>query len=190
VTEVLEYAAVAFNIAYVVLAARRSIWCWPMGILGSLLSIVLFIEVRIYAEAFLFLYYVGMGIYGWMHWYKEPQSNSFHAITWRLQRHFFIAIGGYSAAIMLGFALHEYTDSAQPYLDAFTTVFSFIATYMVAQKVLENWIYWIAIDSLTVYLYLARDLKLYALLSAFYTAMAVYGYLSWRKAMAAPTEVS
>lgn len=187
-TDILEYTAVAFNVAYIILAARRSIWCWPMGIIGSLLSIVLFVQVRIYAEAFLFMYYVVMGIYGWIHWSRSPAAQAFVAITWRLQRHVWIALGGYGCAIVLGYLLDAYTDSAQPYLDSFTTIFSFVATYMVAQKVLENWIYWIAIDSLTVYLYIARDLKLYALLSAVYTAMAIYGYMAWRKSVAAEVE--
>jgi nicotinamide mononucleotide transporter len=68
-----------------------------------------------------------------------------------------------------------------PLLDSFTTVFSFIATWLVAKRVLENWIYWICIDALTVYLYFSRELNLYALLSLAYTFMAVYGYIQWRK---------
>lgn len=177
----LEYTAVAFNVAYIILAAQRSIWCWPMGIIGSLISIVLFVEVRIYAEAVLFVYYVGMGAYGWVHWSRSGAAERFVAITWRLRHHLWIAISGYMATALLGLFLHTYTDSAHPYLDSFTTIFSFIATYLVAKKVLENWIYWIAIDSLTVYLYIARDLKLYALLSLVYAGMAIYGYMSWRK---------
>lgn len=177
----LEYCAVAFNVAYVILAAKRNIWCWPMGIIGSLLSIFLFLQVKIYAEAVLFIYYVGMGIYGWISWRKVGYNEPFIADSWSLRRHVWVILGGYFGVLLLCWFLNEFTDAAMPLLDSFTTIFSFIATYLVARKVLENWIYWIAIDSLTVYLYLAQGLKVYALLSLFYTVMAVYGYSTWRK---------
>lgn len=177
----LEYCAVAFNVAYVILAARRSIWCWPMGIVGSLLSIVLFLQVKIYAEAVLFVYYVVMGVYGWISWGKKKEDESFTVDKWPIARHIWMILGGYFGVLILFWFLNEFTDAAMPLLDSFTTIFSFIATYLVARKVLENWIYWIAIDSLTVYLYLARGLEVYAWLSLFYTAMAVYGYFTWHK---------
>ena len=68
-----------------------------------------------------------------------------------------------------------------PLLDSFTTIFSFIATWMTARRVLENWIYWIAIDGLSVYLYYSRGLDVYSLLSFVYTGMAIYGYFNWKK---------
>jgi nicotinamide mononucleotide transporter len=177
----LEYIAVAFNIAYVVLASRRNIWCWPMGIVGSLLSIFLFIEVKIYAEAILFTYYVVMGFYGWYLWKKSEGEEGLMLSTRSLSYHLLLFSIGYVLSFGMYVFLESYTPAEMPLLDSYTTVFSFIATWLVAKKILENWIYWIAIDSLTVYLYLARGLELYALLSLVYTGMAVYGYLEWRK---------
>ncbi|MCA1750596.1 MAG: nicotinamide riboside transporter PnuC [Cryomorphaceae bacterium] len=177
----IEYAAVVFNVAYVILAARRNIWCWPAGIIGSALSIYLFIEVKIYAEAVLFAYYVVMGIYGWVVWSRETDPDNIEVTVKSMRYHLWIALGGYVGTGMVFWILNTYTDAEMPLLDSFTTVFAFIATWLVARRVLENWIYWIAVDSLAVYLYLARGLEAYALLSLMYTGMAVYGYVEWRR---------
>lgn len=178
--EWIEYLAVAFNIAYVLLAAKGSIWCWPMGIIGSALGIALFIEVKLYAEAILFTYYVIVGVYGWAQWKKNQTKGGDLRITeWPLPTHLAVLFGGYLVSVGLYFLLSTFTDAQMPMLDSFTTVFSFITTWMVARRLLENWIYWIAINGLTVYLYLSRDLNLYALLSLVYTGMSVYGYIRW-----------
>ena len=74
-----------------------------------------------------------------------------------------------------------YTDAEQPIIDSFTAIFSLFATYMVTKKILENWIYWIVIDIVSVYLYFSRDLQLTAGLFAAYTIIALFGYFSWKK---------
>ena len=178
----IEIVAILFNLAYVILAAQKSIWCWLMGIIGSALSIYLFYNAGLYAESILFSYYIIMGVYGWIQWTKEDSLKEDLLIEEKkLSWHFKILVLGYLASAALFFVLKNYTDALMPLLDSFTTVFSFIATWMVARRLLENWIYWIAIDALTVYLYSSRGLNLYAGLSAIYTIMAIYGYLQWSK---------
>lgn len=178
----IEITAVLFNIAYVVLAARKSIWCWPMGIIGSALSVVLFYKSGLVAESALFVYYVLMGIYGWVQWNKNIEGDTDLPIIQKtFSFHILVMILGYACTALLYLVLKNFTDAQMPLLDSFTTVFSFIATWMVARRLLENWIYWIAIDALTVYLYISRDLEIYAGLSLVYTFMAIYGYGVWRR---------
>jgi nicotinamide mononucleotide transporter len=177
-----EIISVLFGVAYILLAARGSIWCWPMGIVSSALGVWLFIDVKIYAEALLFSYYVVMGAYGWIAWKGGIGKNDGLEIsTWAVRTHVFVLLLGYGLTFGLAKFLDFYTDAEMPLLDSFTTVFSFIATWMVARKILENWVYWIAIDFLTIYLYISRNLDYYALLSLVYTVLAVYGYFNWRK---------
>ncbi len=177
-----EAISVAFGIAYVILAARGSIWCWPMGIIASALGVILFLEARIYAEAFLFSYYIIMGFYGWYDWKQQKGlGDDLPIATWRLNTHLLIFGCGLCLTLLVAWFLDRFTDAVMPLLDSFTTVFSFIATWMVAKRILENWVYWIAIDCLTIYLYLSRDLKLYAFLSLVYTVLAIYGYAKWRR---------
>lgn len=180
--EYLEWIAVAFNVGYVILAARENAWCWPLGIVGSGLSIWLFIHAQLYAESVLFTYYVFMGFYGWYQWIgKRTDDNALKIIDWPWKKHILFLIIGYLFTFLLFLTLKTFTDAKMPLLDSFTTIFSFIATWMTAKRVLENWIYWIAIDALSVYLYYSRGLDIYSLLSFVYTGMAIYGYYNWKK---------
>ncbi len=174
-----EVAAVFFNILYIFLAMRQNRWCWPFGIIASVLSIYLFYISKLYAESVLYFYYVLVGIYGWYSW-KDPQTQAGLPISrWNLHEHT-VAIGaGVLLACLLACLLKYFTDAQLPIIDSFTTIFSFIATYMVARKLLENWIYWIVIDMVTVGLYFSRGLYLYALLMVVFTLLAAIGYQQW-----------
>ena len=178
-----EIGAVIFGVIYIVLAARENIWCWLFGILGSALSIYLFFISRLYAESVLYLYYVFAGFYGWWAWIHGRDATPDHQMsitTWRLPKHLLTIVTGIALSFLLAEILRRYTDAQLPLLDSHTTVFSFIATYLVTRKVLANWIYWIVIDAVSIGLYAARGLNLYALLMAAYTIIAVFGYLTWR----------
>ena len=77
--------------------------------------------------------------------------------------------------------MQRFTSAAWPFLDAFTTWASVLTTFLVIWKILENWLYWLVIDSISIYLYLDRGLYLTALLFAVYLVIAIFGYLHWRK---------
>jgi nicotinamide mononucleotide transporter len=83
--------------------------------------------------------------------------------------------------LLFGYIFDQYSNQANPYLDAFTTIFSLMATFMVAKKVLENWIYWIIIDAFSVYLFASRGLYMTSVLFILYTLIAIFGYFSWKK---------
>ncbi|NND37734.1 MAG: nicotinamide mononucleotide transporter, partial [Gammaproteobacteria bacterium] len=84
-------------------------------------------------------------------------------------------------AFVTGTAFDRYSDAALPYLDSFTTWGAIVTTWMVARKILENWIYWFVIDSVSIYLYVNRELHLTALLFVLYLVLIVFGYVAWRK---------
>ena len=177
----LEFVAVILGIIYVVLAAKNKISCWIFGILGSLLSIVLFvIYAKLYAEAVLYIFYVLAGIYGWINW--KNQKNEAEVYQKKITTHLIIIAIGIGLSIGLYFVLISFFKEAErPIIDSFTTIFSFIATYLTTKKWIENWIYWIVIDAVTTYLYFSRGLEIYALLMLAYSFIAVYGYLQWKK---------
>ena len=88
-----------------------------------------------------------------------------------------IALGG----AVIGWLLHRYTAAAFPYADSWVTVASIVTTYMVARKIIENWPYWLVIDSVSLYLYVLRGLNLYAALFALYLVLVVIGWYRWRR---------
>jgi len=181
-----EAAAVACGIAYVILAAKEHIACWFFGILNGLLSVYLFYQSGLLAESVLYLYYVAAGIYGWYSWTYtrrpgQSASRQLRVGEWRLSVHLGLIVGGVVLSLLVAWFLQHYTAAQMPLIDAHTTVFSFVATYMVTRKILSNWIYWIVIDGVSVWLYASRDLYLYALLMAGYTVLAIWGYWSWKR---------
>ena len=84
-------------------------------------------------------------------------------------------------ALLIGYIFDKYTAQANPYIDAFTTCYSLSATYMVTKKIIGNWLYWIVIDLVSIYLYAQRDYYLTAVQYGLFTLLAVYGYKVWRK---------
>ena len=100
-----------------------------------------------------------------------------------MQQHIKIISVGLLLSFAVGYLFTTYTETASPYIDALTTVFSVITTYMVVQKKLENWLYWVVIDVIYVFLYYSRGGYLFAILFVLYVIIAISGYLKWRKTM-------
>ena len=181
-TSQLEAVSVAFGLAYVILAARENSWCWPAAFIGTGTAIFLFWDASLLMESGLNVYYLLMAVYGWWQWQHGSDSSSTLAISsWSTKHHsvalFVIAL----LTLGSGTWLASNTQAALPYVDSFTTWSAVITTWMVANKILQNWLYWIVIDSVSVWLYLERGLQLYALLFVAYTVIAVFGYLYWRR---------
>jgi len=181
----LELFGVLTGLAYLILAARQNILCWPFAIASVLAYIYICFKARLYAETFLQFYYLATGIYGWYFWSRNKGQGKHTPITtFSLTTHAFIILGGSAAFFITGYLISKYTNAAMPYVDAFTTVFSIITTLMVTWKKLENWIYWFFIDAVAVYLYASQGLYLTALLFIIYLVIVVIGYFNWRQDMA------
>lgn len=178
-TSLVEWLAVVSSIVYVILAAKRIIWCWLFAFIGSLLFVYLCYVGQLYIEASLQLFYVAMAVVGWLSWNHSDQQVAID--KWSSKYHVLNVLICATIAMLIGFLFDQYTQQAYPYVDAFTTVFSLSATYMVARKILGNWVYWIFIDIFLIYLYAQRDYHLTAVQYVIFTVLAVYGYLAWKK---------
>ena len=181
----LEIAAVAFGLVYLVLAMRQNILCWAAGLVNVLLSLLLFFEQRLYPETALQLFYAAMSVYGWWQWKHggrpgQSAGGGLPVSVWPWRYHTLAVGGALVGAVVLGTALSR-TNAAFPYLDSFTSVGAVITTYMVAKKVLENWIYWLVIDGIELYIYWQRDLYLYAMLTVVYLVLVVVGFYRWHR---------
>lgn len=179
-----EAGAVALGVAYLLLAAREKILCWPAAFLSTALSVYVFWNVALLMESFLNLYYMAMAVYGWQQWRRGGSNGGTAPVRrWSAAAHA-LAIGAtLAAATLSGRILAANTEAAWPYLDSFTTWASVLTTFMVARKILENWIYWFVIDSVSIFLYLDRGLHLYAALFACYLVICIAGFLSWRRSL-------
>ncbi|RLQ22653.1 nicotinamide riboside transporter PnuC [Seongchinamella sediminis] len=177
----IEIFATLAGLLYIVLLIRENISCWPFGIAGSLLSIYLFIDGKLYSEAFLYSYYVIMGAWGWLRWSQRNTAGDNPVVRYRLSAHVIIVLLSSAGALALGSFFSGYTDAQRPYIDAFTTAFSFAATYMEVKKVLETWVYWIVLNLASIWLYMDRSLDIYAALICVYALMSVWGLVQWMR---------
>lgn len=179
-----EAIAVLLAITYLVLAIRQNIWCWAAAAVSTSIYLFIMFEAQLYMESVLQLFYLAMAAYGWYQWRRHGEnSRVLQVTTWPLSYHVF-AIGSVLLLVFVsGHLLSQYTDAALPHVDSFTTWGAVIATYMVARKVLENWVYWFVIDAVSVGMYLNRGLLLTALLFVFYLVLIILGYRSWRASM-------
>jgi len=141
------------------------------------------------------IYYMAMAIYGWLSWRKVSPTSMYTykrilINSWCWQLHSKIIVGLALVSLLLGYLMANYTNAAFPYIDTATTVFSVFATYLVAQKVLENWLYWLVIDFVSIYLYVEKALQPTAALFMVYVVLALYGYWQWLKQYKAQSIVS
>ncbi len=183
----LELIAVVASLLYVLLAAKGNIWCWPAAILSTVLYTVIFYDVYLLMDSALQLYYLLMAFYGWFCWQTSNKANTPSSSKillysrWTLQRHGMIILALSLLSLVLGWLMASYTPAHFPYLDSATTVFAVFATYLITQKVIENWLYFIVIDVVSIYLYIEKSLVPTAALFAAYVILAAYGYWQWRK---------
>jgi len=178
---VLEQVSTAMMISYVILIAVEKKMAWPLGILGSAIGSFVLYKSQYQAEAFLYLYYVIAGFYGWYIW-ETRSKESFKITEWSVKKH--LVVLGFG--VVLTYALTQFLsaffpNNPKPLIDSFTTMFAFIATYMQVKKVYSNWWYWIIINAVTIYLYYSRGLNYYGALAIVNTILAIVGAFSWYK---------
>lgn len=177
-----EVAAVALAIAYLLLAVRQNPWCWGAALASTSIYLVLFLRAGLYMESALQLFYIAMAVYGWHVWRTGgPRHGALPVSTWPPARHAAAIAAVLALTAASGYVLSRATAAQLPYLDSFTTWASIVTTWMVARKVLENWLYWFVIDGVSIWLYVQRSLYLTAVLFGVYLVIIVFGYLDWRR---------
>ena len=184
--DLLETAAVLFGIVSVYLSVREKIASWPTAIVNVTLYIFVFQRARLYADMALQVVYIGISLYGWYEWLHGGSGKSPLAVSRATRRLAAVLAGiGLVAAALLGTLLARYTNAALPYLDATTTTTSLIAQWMMARKILENWIVWVAVDVVYIGMFVYKSLVLTAGLYAVFLVLSLMGYFQWRRTLSA-----
>jgi len=165
----------------VVLAAKESIWCWPTAFVSTVIFTVLFWEGQLPMQAILNAYYMGMAVYGFILWQKNATAEDNLRISSRsLRFHTLFITSGIVLTGLIGLYLSSIPENRLPYLDAAVTVFSVMNTFLMARKVLENWLYWIVINMAAIALYFQTGYYVTIVMFIVYFALAIYGYKNWR----------
>jgi nicotinamide mononucleotide transporter len=180
----IEIIAATLGLVSIYLQIKQNIWYWPVSIVLVSLYIIVYISAKLYADMSLQVYYLVVCIYGWHYWLfgnRESKSKQLPVsfISFRLA--FKLSLIAVGLFFFIAFILIRFTDSDVPYWDAFTTALSFIATWMLARKIIENWLIWIVVDSVSVGIYFYKQLYPTTILFAVLTILAIVGYYAWKK---------
>ena len=177
-----EIIGALLGVAYLILATKESLWAWFFGFLSTLIYTIIFWEGALVSSSFLNFYYMIMAIYGYYSWSKgRTQDEKLKISRYKLSNHIEVLSTGIIFTFLLGFLSSTYTDAKFSYMDSFVMVFSILATWMLTQKILENWLYWLVIDSVAIVLYWNNGYLVTVILFSIYIILGVYGYFKWKK---------
>jgi nicotinamide mononucleotide transporter len=135
------------------------------------------------------VFFVGMSLYGWLSWTRSAEQGELSVGLWPLSWHIGAAVVVTAVSFGVAHLLAAETKAAWPLLDSLTTGFSLLATWLAARAKLENWLYWIAIDGVLVFLFYMQDLPFLALLNVLFIGIAAAGFVAWRRRLPAPVPV-
>lgn len=174
-TSAAEWTAVAAGLIYIVLIIRRNRWGWVAGGISSLILVAVGASSKLPMQALLQASYVAGAVYGWRSW--APESRPQRISVWSVRGHVLTVAA--CVLVSLGLARLLEDESAFPFMDSLVACIGLFATWMVARVYLENWVYWIVVDAVSIYLYLSQGLTVTAGLFAVYMVMAAAGLRSW-----------
>lgn len=179
----LELIAVALGLANIGLLVQRSIWNYPFGMAMVALYFVIFRDARLYGEAWLQVFFFVVQGWGWWLWARAGGLTQMVEVAWMGWPARAAALGLVAGSSLgIGWAMARYTDAALPYADAAIAGASVVAQVLLAMRRVENWALWIAIDVLSIWVYLNRELYLTAGLYAAFLVLATVGLIAWAKA--------
>ncbi|PHM05571.1 nicotinamide mononucleotide transporter [Nostoc sp. 'Peltigera malacea cyanobiont' DB3992] len=187
-----EFLGTIFSLWSVWLISQRKILTWPVGIVSVLLYMVLFYQIRLYADMLEQVYYLVISVYGWWRWITpEPDTGKVLQVRYSPPRKIVLiaaitiavsfAMGALMSKIHLLLPAIFLEKASFPYLDALTTIMSFTAMWLMVQKRIESWYYWIIVDVIGIWLYYVKEVKFVAFLYVIFLFIAINGSISWLK---------
>ena len=180
-SSILEAIAVVFGILSVWFAKKENILVFPTGIISVLIYIYICFFAKLYADMGINFVYFVMSIYGWYMWSRKDIETHVLPISWcKLKDHVISAVMLIVFFIGLSYFLTNYTDSNVPIIDSATTSIFIVGMWLMARKKIENWIYWIIGDIISIPLYFYKDLALTSIQFSVFLILAILGFLEWR----------
>ena len=181
---VLELVAGAFTIASVVYSKKNNVLVFPTGMICTAIFVYLLLKWGLLGDMIINGYYFIMSIYGWHLWTRKKDGKTVIPISKTTKKQHLISLGIFIITFVFVFIVYAAFDKFNhwsAYLDTITTALFFVAMWLMAKRKIENWIYWIIGDIITVPLYFYKGLTFSSILYFVLTIIAIYGYLAWKK---------
>jgi nicotinamide mononucleotide transporter len=181
-SSILEAIAVFFGILSVWYAKKENILVFPTGIISVVIYIYICFFAKLYADMGINFVYFVMSVYGWFMWSRKDDSKPLLPIRWCTRKeHLFSAAMLIVFFLALSYFLSNYTDSNVPIIDSATTSIFIVGMWLMARKKIENWIYWIIGDLISIPLYFYKDLALTSIQFTVFLVLAIMGFIEWKR---------
>jgi nicotinamide mononucleotide transporter len=190
INNIVEIIGTISGLIFLYLEIKQNKWLWPLGLLTSVMYIYVFFVAKLYADMSLQFYYVFISIYGWIIWSRGVEKKELPVSQLSRSLFFKLFVASMLIYALISYILVNFTDGSVPYWDAFTTALSIVATWMLARKILEQWLVWVVVNAVSFGLYIYKGLYPTSVLFFFYTTLAVVGYLQWKKDLKSQETVS
>ena len=174
---IIEIIAVVFSLVSVILTTKNKIWCWPIGIIGSIFYGILFYQNQIWGNMIIQSFFIIQSVFGWINWSK-PQK---YPISWisKHNRVPILCLIGTSVVVLYCFLIS--TGDKMPALDSITTSLSLVAMILMAYRKIDSWLCWIIADFIFVWLFLSSQLYLSSFIYFIFLVNAFFGLVNWNK---------
>ncbi len=187
-SSLMEIIAAGFGLLSVWYAKKANILVYPTGIISVLLYVYICQHAQLYADMGINAYYFVFSVYGWIMWSRKDENKKEMPVTFASKKSWLISIAIFIISVVIIQALLKifkandvaYWASFVPYTDTFTTAVAIIGMWLMAQKKVENWLFWIATDVVSVPLYLYKGLVFTSLQYFVFLILAILGYIEWR----------
>ena len=185
----LEAFATIFGLLSVWFSMRENILVFPTGIINTSIYVYILFFAGLYGDMSINAYYFAMSIYGWYKWTQKTDDTHYIPIRNSTNREkIYSLVLLISSFVIISIILKNYTSSTVPYIDAFTTSIFFVGMWLMAKKVIDNWIYWIIGNIITIPLYIYKGLTITSFQYLIFTILAIAGYFTWKKQLNKPKE--
>ncbi len=183
---VLEIIAVLFGLASVWFSKQNNILVYPTGMISTSIFVYLLLKWGLLGDMLINAYYFIISIYGWYIWTRKVDAEHVTPISKTTKKEQRISVIIFIVTLIFVFVVYQIFDkwtSWTAYVDTLTTAVFFVGMWLMAKRKIENWIFWIVGDIISVPLYFYKGFTFTSLQYLLFTIIAVYGYQAWKKSL-------
>lgn len=183
--QTIEIIGAIIGLIYLYLEFKASKWLWPVGVVMPIVYVWIFFQSKFYADMGVNIYYFFASIYGWINWSRYKNNTQEQLPISHVPKKYFtlLTIIGLLLFLFIAFILIRFTDSPVPLGDSFTTALSILGMWLLAQKYVEQWWFWFAVNIVSCGLYIWKGLYPTSILFGIYSVISIFGYYKWKKMM-------
>lgn len=181
---VLEVLGVLFGLTSVWYAKKNNIWVYPTGMISTAIFVYLLLKWSLLGDMLINGYFFVMSAYGWFYWTRKKEEVYVNPISTTVRKEYFTSSALFIGSLLFVYWIYVLFDKWNDwtaYVDTFTTAIFFVGMWLMARRKIENWIFWIIGDFISIPLYFYKGLTLTSIQYIIFTVIAIYGYRSWKK---------